>query len=505
MKNYYAVLFFLAYGMIAQAQFANVQITPSIFGEGVIGIDPNNVSRMAGGANINYYFYSSDTGYTWNTGTLVSSYSVYGDPCVVADNSGNFYYTHLTTSLDRVVIQKSTDGGATWSNGTFTAYNPPHDADKEWMYYDRANNILYVTWAENAYSAPNPADSSNIMLSKSTDGGLTWSVPVRVSQKGQGIGTNAQKAAVTAVGPAGEVYVAWCGPQGISFQKSLNGGATWLLQDVHVDNLIPWWYFSVQNYGSWGTAFPSIACDISGGPNNGNIYICWSDQRNGSNNTDTFIGKSTDGGSTWTVSKINNDATVSDQWLPALCVDQSSGNVYMVFYDQRNYPASTLAEIFLAYSTDGGNTYTNIPITSSPLVSTTAEGDYISIAAHNNFIRPVWTGTNDIIWTALVKYSLLVGIENTEPVSYALGIYNYPNPFSDESSINYFIPTDERVSLKIFNSTGSEVMNLVEQFENRGWHTINVNAARASLIPGIYYLKIDTPSGSMTHKAIIIK
>ncbi len=505
MKNIYAFLLSSCFALALQAQFTNVQITQCAFGEGSIGIDPNNINRMAGGANIDYFFHSADTGATWTVGTISSSYGVYGDPCIVADKFGNFYYTHLSPGIDRIVIQKSTDGGVTWSNGTYTAYNPPHDADKEWAYYDKNTNTIYVTWAENAYSAPNAGDSCNIKLSKSTDGGLTWSTPVRVSQKATGISANAQKAGVTAVGPAGEVYVGWCGPNGMSFQRSTNGGNTWLAQDIHVDNLTPWWYFTVTTYGGWGTAFPAMACDLSGGPHNGNIYFTWTDLRNGTSNADVFVGRSTDGGNTWTVTKVNNDAGTANQWHSALCVDQSSGNVYVVFYDQRNYPASSQAEIFLAYSTDGGATYANIPITSAPLNCGTAAGDYISVVAQNNYIRPIWSGTSDIEWTCLLKYSQLVGIEDTDPLSHALEMHNYPNPFAGVSTIDYYVPGDEHVTLKVYDVAGKEITTLVDETKSKGWYKTDINGSQLLLSPGIYYLKLAASRGCKVTKAIVIK
>ena len=47
---------------------------------------------------------------------------------------------------------------------------------------------------------------------------------------------------------------------------------------------------------------PITVCDLSGGSNHGTIYINWTDQRNGTDDTDVWLAKSTDGGDTWTES-----------------------------------------------------------------------------------------------------------------------------------------------------------------------------------------------------------
>ncbi len=507
MKKIYSFLFTSALCHLTfymNAQFTNVQITSCYFGEGCIAIDPNNINRMVGGANLDYAFRSSDTGATWMTSTMTSTYNEWGDPCLVADNSGNFYFSHLagasSSSIDKVVVQKSTDGGMTWDAGTYVGYNSPHGVDKPWMYFERATNTIYITWVQDAYSN-NPSDSVIVFLSKSTDGAATWSTPVRVSKTLTGNGSQAQKASMIATGPNNEVYIGWCGPQGISFQKSTDGGNTWLAQDIHVDNLNPFWYFTVSGYGSWGTAFPSIACDLSNGAGKGNIYLCWSDQRNGSNNTDCFMARSTNGGTSWTVSKLNNDVTTSDQWHPSVAVDQSTGIVYAVFYDQRNSPATQNADIYLAYSTDAGNTYQNVKVTTTQLNSSTAKGDYLAISAEKKHVRPIWSGSNDVEWTALIDEQTLTAIEEEKKDLADMNIF--PNPFSDGTTINYFLSSDDFVRLNLFDITGREIMNLENENQNEGWHKTNLSSEK--LFPGIYFLRLETKNNSRTEKIIVTK
>ena len=65
------------------------------------------------------------------------------------------------------------------------------------------------------------------------DFGETWSAPLRLSQvAGDCIDDdNTVEGAVPAVGPNGEIYVSWAGPVGIVFDKSTDGGKTWVKED----------------------------------------------------------------------------------------------------------------------------------------------------------------------------------------------------------------------------------------------------------------------------------
>ena len=114
-----------------------------------ISINPNNTNQLVAGSNINKVYRSNDGGLTWVKSTLASTYGVWGDPAIIADNNNNFYFTHLSNPatggnwLDRIVCQKSTDIGVSWSNGTFAGLSPTKEQDKQWIAFDKINNIFY--------------------------------------------------------------------------------------------------------------------------------------------------------------------------------------------------------------------------------------------------------------------------------------------------------------------------------------------------------------------------
>jgi BNR/Asp-box repeat. len=276
-----------------------------------------------------------------------STLGVWGDPCLLYDHRGYLYYGHLSNPtvgywIDRVVVQRSTDNGANWSDGAGVGLTPPKEQDKEWLAADMHSPLfkgnLYMAWTEfDNYGSGAPSDSTRILFSRSTDAGLTWMAPVKISDRsGDCVDEdNTVEGAVPAVGPNGEVYVAWVGPDGISFDRSFDGGLTFGT-DVIVTAVPGGWDFNIPGIQRCN-GLPITMCDTSNSPYRGNIYINWSDQRNGVNNTDVFVVRSTDGGDTWSQPiRVNNDNTTRHQFFTWMTIDQSTGFLYAIFYDRRN-------------------------------------------------------------------------------------------------------------------------------------------------------------------------
>ncbi|MEM9024361.1 MAG: sialidase family protein, partial [Bacteroidota bacterium] len=151
----------------------------------------------------------------------------------------------------------------------------------------------------------------------------------------------------------------------------------------------------------------------------GTIYINWADQRNGVDNTDIWVTRSTDGGDTWSEpTRVNDDAGKAHQFFSWMAVDQTTGYLYVVFYDRRNH-AEHETDVYLAYSTDGGASFTNVKISESPFVPDKSVffGDYNNISVHGGVIRPIWTryaGRKLSIWTALINEKTLLEQRKTD-------------------------------------------------------------------------------------------
>lgn len=400
------------------AQYTNILITnTSSPNEPSICINPKNTNQIVAGSNLNLYYYSTNAGLNWTKRTLTSTYSVWGDPAITVDTAGNFYYGHLTNPsggyfIDRIVVQKSTNGGANWSNGTYTGYIPPKQQDKEWLCVDPRNNNIYMTWTQfDSYGSGSSADSSIILFSKSLDAGLTWSSALRINKKaGDCIDEdNTVEGAVPCTGPDGEIYVSWSGPLGIIMDKSTDAGLTWLADDKFVTSHPGGWDYAIPGiYRANG--LPVTACDISDGPYRGNIYINWTDQRNGPADTDVWLIKSTDRGGTWSALKrVNDDLPGKQQFFNWMTIDQSTGYLYFVFYDRRNY-SNTQTDVYMARSTDGGETFMNFKVSATSFTPSSSVffGDYTNITAANGKVRPIWARADNTamsIYTAIVDFA----------------------------------------------------------------------------------------------------
>ena len=135
------------------------------------------------GDDLTGYSYSTDGGQTFIDGgalpNLGGNVNV-GDPWLTSDSAGNMYFSTLTidgpTGLLLVGVSKSTDGGKTWT-GAATIPLAPNIAfafaDKEAITAGPGNGNLYVAWDDFNFDNANNF-SLGMPVAHSTDGGQTW-------------------------------------------------------------------------------------------------------------------------------------------------------------------------------------------------------------------------------------------------------------------------------------------------------------------------------------------
>ncbi len=498
------------------AQYQNIRvgepINPGEPQEPSIVMNPNNTNLILVGSNTDNYYYSTNAGLTWQNGILSSSFGAIGDPCVLVDETDNYYYFHLVPDLSRVVCQKSTSLGNSWSNGTFTGVNGTKENDKEWATIDRGNGMIYLTWAQfDVHGSPSPLDSSEIRLSRSTDRGLSWSTPAIISDKkgDAAAGNYSDHAPMPAIGLHHEVYVAWMGPEGLMFDKSTDDGLTWLDNDVNVSGShIRWLLFNIPGV-SISPGFPIMNCDLSLGTNRGSIYICWTDQQSGTDDTDVWLVKSTDGGVTWSSRiRVNDDPPGRHQFFAWMTVDQTNGYLYFVFYDRRNH-SSTATDVFMALSTDGGTTFSNFMVSESPFTPSQSDylGHYIGVSAHSNIVRPVWTRIDNhfpSLWTAIIDSTPTVSLSSRPyiPSDFLLA-HNFPNPFNSSTTIRYAIPQSSNVVIKVFDILGREIDILKNEEQTAAAYEITWHAK--DIPSGIYFYQLRAGSFVETKKLLLMR
>jgi hypothetical protein len=88
------------------------------------------------------------------------------------------------------------------------------------------------------------------------------------------------------------------------------------------------------------------------------------------------------------------------------------------------------------------------------------------------------------------------------PTEYILN-QNYPNPFNPLTRIEYIIPENQFVTLKVYDPLGKEVATLVDEEKQSGYYYVDFNAG--NLATGIYIYKIQAGSFMQTKKMILMK
>lgn len=492
-----------------------------------IAVNLQNPGLMLVATNgpVDNFYYSTNSGESWTRrGVFSFSSGLWGDPCVVADSSGNFYFFHLARLRDpggnllmpdRIYCRKinSNNMEAGWTNVSFLGLNPPKMQDKEWAVYDPVSDNIYVVWTEfDEYGSPSPDCHSNVLFSRSTDRGLSWSSPIRINEvSGDCLdGENTPMQAVPTVGPNGEIYVSWAGPAGIVFDKSTDQGETWLDQDIFVSDLPGGRPFPVPGIYRGGS-LPMITCDVSGGIYNGTIYINWPDLRSGLDDADIWLIKSTDGGDSWSdLVRVNNDPPGNHQLFSWLAVDQSNGNIYCVFYDRRNYDDNR-TDVYLAFSNNGGETFNNHRISETPFIPSeyVFMGDYSVVFADNNIIRPVWARMDNdhvTVWTAIVDQELLTNIREYPAyiLPKVLDINSvFPNPFNISTTIEYSIPQEGKVILRLFDILGRQIRILFTGVKKQGVYRYKLDTK--NMASGIYFVNLLFEDALKSRKLILMK
>lgn len=103
------------------------------------------------------------------------------------------------------------------------------------------------------------------------------------------------------------------------------------------------------------------------------------------------------------------------------------------------------------------------------------------------------------------RYNQIVSVEsdlNNIPLNFTLD-QNYPNPFNPSTKISFGLPERSNVVLKVFNTLGQQVAELVNQSLGAGTHNYNFDASK--LTSGVYVYSLQTDAGMISKKMTLIK
>jgi hypothetical protein len=317
--------------------------------------------------------------------------------------------------------------------------------------------------------------------------------------------------AVPCVGPNGEVYVAWSNRHKIWFDRSLDGGESWLDADVEVAEQPGGWDYKIP--GVWRcNGLPVSACDTSGGTHHGTVYVNWTDQRNGTNDTDVWLSKSTDGGATWTSpQRVNDDAPGHHQFFTWMTIDQTNGWLWFVFYDRRHYNDER-TDVYMALSKDGGATVINFKVSETPFIPSEDffMGDYNNITAHENVVRPIWTRMDNgalSVWTALVNPDLVQTLDSPTVIEPLFTLENpAPNPSTDLAGFSFKLKKRALVNLSVVDLQGVvRAQPIREEWRDTGKHLERVYLNQLGLESGVYFFILQVDGQFARKKVLLVR
>lgn len=242
-----------------------------------------------------HYSFTLDGGATWAPTVALprtSTVSRYAAPALAAAGSSRFHYLSVQPTAFqfqqlRLETADLTSGAVVWVRnlvlpGGHTSVVYPDIA------CDRATGIVHVTYTHYDDIVSGLASPSRIYYRRSPNGGDTWEAPVQVSAEGC-------DRSRLAVGPDGEVYLAWVDAIGerIRLRRSDDGGLSFgAEQDVaeFLDNRNAGMYswrrptYTPHPVYSQDEAVPDVprlTVDMGPGPNRGRVYMTWTDHAAG--------------------------------------------------------------------------------------------------------------------------------------------------------------------------------------------------------------------------------
>lgn len=423
------VLFFVLMAARGVGQFRNILLdeqrgTSPGACDPTVAINPRYPNNIIAGSHPDNVYFTKDAGKTWTKKKMTSAFGISGDPAVVVDDKGTFFYLHIsdptsgqggeeTGRFDRIQIHKSADGGDTWTEGESVGFNPPKEQNRQRAAIDSRGN-LFVAWTQFDKDGDlEPECKTNVLLSMSKNG-KKWTEPAIISQNSGDCADdeNTPAGAFPAVSVDGKVFVAWANMEKILLDRSFNGGEWWLSNDIAVGEQKGGWNLKIPGHNS-SNGMPVLMSDHSKTQYRGSLYVVWADQRNGEKDTDIWFSRSHNFGDNWSLpTRVNNDARGKHQYMPSMAVDAATGYVYILYYDRRDHDDSR-TDVYLAYSNDGGATFKNVKISEHPFVPQEEGffGDSISVAAHKGTIVPIWTRMDNgktSVWTAVISQQDLV-------------------------------------------------------------------------------------------------
>jgi hypothetical protein len=420
------------------------------------------------GGNKIFYKRSTNEGVTWEADIQLTNLNGIL-PTISATGSSVHIVWHDNRSGDvEIYYKRSTDNGVTWESDVRLTNSSGVSQDPIIKAEGSSVNVIWRDTRSGTYE---------MFYKRSIDGGITWSSDTMLTAHTSGL------ASLNSLAVYGSnLHIAWSDTRHnddyeIFYKRSTNGGLSWS-EDTRLTNELRI------------SESPSITCNSSG------VHIAWVDLRDSNINAEVYYKRSTDNGNTWGVdTRLTVYAYAGN---PSILV---SGSIVHVIWGV--LPSGS--EIHYKRSTNSGNSWE----TSTQVSSSFSGAYYPNIAVTGSKAHIIWHdvrngSTNSEIYYDFNPNGNTIGLQNisTEmPDKFELS-QNYPNPFNPKTNINFRLAKSGNVKLVVYDASGREVKELVNQVLQAGVYKTDFNASYLS--SGVYFYKLITSEFTEVKKMMLV-
>jgi len=341
--------------------------------------DPKNVVVSSNDMNTNtqdtwlHYYTTKDGGKTWSDKlvpgyrggppSVLTGYGTSCDPALGFDNDNNVYlagvaynrHTYVHTGrANGIFVARSSDGG-----DSFDQVSMVHQSMFNQIQFNDKEWLAVDPNSGNVYVTwtifAGAELTGSIVFSRSTDNGQTWTLPDKLADTTADISA---QGSYIAVDNNSTIHVVWrdFNDNTLHYTRSRDFGDNWEPIRPIVD-IVP--NGNTLPTGTFRTpTMPVLAVDNTGGPFDGSVYVTWNDL--GTGDSDILLAYSRDGGDTWSENRtrVNNDTVGNGayQFFPAMVISPQ-GWLHLMFYDTRYDPENKLLGVTYAVSVDGGQNF----------------------------------------------------------------------------------------------------------------------------------------------------
>jgi len=426
--------------------------------EPTVATHPTDPSKIVVGCNRDgssiVIFYSGDGGKTWAQTVLPQQGAdrLQSDPCLAWNSDGRVYALAVgvagpkDTPNTRIYAFHSDNFGQEWtfeqiiSGSELSPDRPGISVDPSSVYKDQ----VYATWTGKVITQ-STTKHYVYFAQRGTNPNDTWTAPSIVS--GAETTGTPDGGDVRASG-TGRVYVLWpdfqdvpqpfhdAGPTHLYCANSDGGssfGTPHLITTLNAVAPPGAPESDVLLIPAAPKRFAEIAifAEVLSGMPFDTLFAVWTDLANAgqcsspngpgtdvnsSCVTRVWFGRSTDSGSTWTTIKMLNDvASRSDQFLPRIARDPSTGALAVAYYDTAEDPNRVAADVVMQLSMDNGDTWSDASVLTGASTNETTQsaddfeyGDYLGLSAQDGAFVCVWTDRRvsseaERIWFSVVR------------------------------------------------------------------------------------------------------